>query len=304
MRKISGLFCTTVLGLVLTGCASVVSLVSEGGLDQKMNVTSDPPGATVFLMGSVPLGITPLVDAKIERAKNTFLVVKKEGYDDQNILLKHRFNPWFWGNIICCWFYGSTTDAVSDSTIQLSPSQYHVLLTQKTISLEQTDQFAQIKIARNLTLRGYSEVQQNLAVGGGEYLVSLLTTLRVPESEQGDAIRQLQELTLDSKDPLEFSDKVLDNFHLSRLKVNARKAAAEQGLVPSALGGSRENQPTPLPHGRGTTCITKPLLYPLSCPDTLPQASLATSPLPPHCAAKIIQVSLNIPTNGSTHSLS
>jgi hypothetical protein len=217
MGKINTLFCVAVLGLLFTGCASVASFVSEGGLDQKMNITSDPPGAQVFYMGSIPLGITPLLDSKFERAKNTFLIVKKEGYDDQNILLKHRFNPWFWGNIICCWFYGSTTDAVSDSTIQFSPDQYHVLLNPKKVSLEQTEQFARIKTARNLTLRGYSDVQQDLAAGNGEYVASLLTTLRVPESEQGDAIRQLQELMLTSKDPLDFSDKVLDSFHLSRL---------------------------------------------------------------------------------------
>jgi len=192
-------------------------LVSEGGLDQKMNITSDPPGAKVFLMGSIPLGETPLVNAKVERTKNTFLVLKKEGYEDQNLLLKHRFNYWFWGNIICCGLLGSTTDSMDDATIQLDPTQYHVLLNPKKVSLEQREQFVRIKTARNLTLRGYSEVQQNLAVGSGEYLTSLLTTLRVPESEQGDAIRQLQELMFDSKDPLEFSDKVLDNFHLSRL---------------------------------------------------------------------------------------
>jgi hypothetical protein len=106
---------------------------------------------------------------------------------------------------------------MNDSTIQLNPTQYHVLLVLKNVSLEQTEQYAQFKSARNLTLRGYSEVQQNLAMGHGEYLTSLLVTLRVPESEQGDTIRQLQELMLDSKDPLEFSDKVLDSFHLSRL---------------------------------------------------------------------------------------
>jgi len=217
MGRISTLFCLAVLGLLFTGCASIVSLLSEGGLDQKMNITSDPPGAKVFLMGSIPLGETPLLDVKIERSKNTFLIVKKEGYDDQNILLKHRFNPWFWGNIICCWFYGSTTDAVTDATVDLSPTQYYVLLNQKKASLEQREQFARIKTARNLTLRGYSEVQQNLAVGAGEYLTSLLTTLRVPESERGEAIRQLQELMLHSKDQLEFSDNVLDSFHLSRL---------------------------------------------------------------------------------------
>ena len=217
MRKVSALFCMTVLGLFLTSCASVVSLVTEGGLDQEMKITSDPPGAQVFLMGSVPLGETPLLATKFERSKNTFLVLKKEGYDDRNILLKHRFNPWFWGNIICCGLLGSTTDSMNDSTIQLNPTQYHVLLVLKNVSLEQTEQYARFKTARNLTLRGYSEIQQNLAMGHGEYLTSLLVTLRVPESEQGDTIRQLQELMLDSKDPLEFSDKVLDSFHLSRL---------------------------------------------------------------------------------------
>ena len=107
MRKISALLCGAMLGLFLTGCASVVSLVSEGGLDQKMQITSDPPGAKVFLMGSIPLGETPLLSAKVERAKNTFLVLKKEGYEDQNLLLKHNFNFWFWGNIICCGLLGT-----------------------------------------------------------------------------------------------------------------------------------------------------------------------------------------------------
>jgi hypothetical protein len=36
-----------VLGLSLTGCASVVSLVSQGGLDQEVTITSDPPGAKI-----------------------------------------------------------------------------------------------------------------------------------------------------------------------------------------------------------------------------------------------------------------
>src|ERR1043165_6901933 len=39
-----------------------------------------------------------------------------------------------------------------------------------------------------------------------------------------------------------------------------RVAHAEQARAPNALGGSREIQPTPLPQGRGTTYISKPLL--------------------------------------------
>jgi hypothetical protein len=73
-----------------------------------------------------------------------------------------------------------------------------------------------MKTVRHLTLTGYSEIQQNLAVGQGEYLSSLLVTLKVPESEQGNAIHQLQELMGESMDPLDFSDKVLDRFHVPR----------------------------------------------------------------------------------------
>ena len=183
MVRIRGVLCLTVMGLVFAGCTSAVSMANKGGLDQKLRITSDPPGAEVFLMGSIPLGETPLLNVTIERTPATFLTLKKEGYEDQNLLLRHH---------------------------------YHVVLNPRKASREQREQVARIKTARNLTLIGYSEVQQNLAVGHGEYLASLLVTLRVPESEQGNAIRQLQELIADSADPLDFSDKVLDRFHVSR----------------------------------------------------------------------------------------
>jgi len=183
MRRMRGVLCLIVIGVILTGCTSAVSMANKGGLDQKLRITSDPPGAEVFLMGSIPLGETPLMDVKIERTPNTFLILKKEGYVDHNLLLKHH---------------------------------YHVVLNPRKASREQREQVAQMKTVRNLTLIGYSEVQHDLAVGHGEYLASLLVTLRVPESDQGHAIRQLQELMADSADPLDFSDKVLDRFHVSR----------------------------------------------------------------------------------------
>jgi hypothetical protein len=180
MRSVLGL---TVMGILFVGCTKIVFTGSKGELDQRLRITSDPPAAEVFLMGYIPLGETPLLDIKIERTANTFLTLKKEGYEDQNLLLKQP---------------------------------YHVVLNPRKAPREQREQVARIKTVRHLTLTGYSEVQQNLAVGGGEYLASLLATLRVPESEQGNAIRQLQELIADSVDPLDFSDKVLDRFHVPR----------------------------------------------------------------------------------------
>jgi len=183
MRRMRGVLTLAVMGIVFTGCTSAVSMGSKGGLDQKIKITSDPPGAEVFLMGSIPLGETPLLDITIERTPNTFLILKKKGYVDHNLLLKHH---------------------------------YHVVLNPRKPSREKREQVTRMKTVRNLTLIGYPEVQQNLAVGQGEYLASLLVTLRIPESEQSNAIRQLQELVADSADPLDFSDKVLDRFHVSR----------------------------------------------------------------------------------------
>ena len=67
MRGMRGALCLTVIGIVFTGCTKVVFMGGEGGLDQKIRITSDPPGAEVFLMGSIPLGETPLLDVTIER---------------------------------------------------------------------------------------------------------------------------------------------------------------------------------------------------------------------------------------------
>ena len=183
MKRIGCVLCLAVMGMLFSDCTKVVFTDSKGGLDQKIRITSDPPGAEVFLMGYIPLGETPLIDVTIERTPNTFLTFKKEGYEDQNLLLKQH---------------------------------YHVVMYPRKASREQREKVERVKTARNLTLIGYSEVQQNLAVGYGEYLASLLVTLRVPESEQGNAIRQLQELIADSPDPIDFSDKVLDRFDIPR----------------------------------------------------------------------------------------
>ena len=184
MRRVGGLLRLIVMGIAFTGCTSAVSIGSKEGLGQKVRITSDPPGARVLLMGSIPLGETPLLDVTLDRAQNAFVTLKKEGYEDQNLLLKRR---------------------------------HHAVLRPWKVSPEQSKQFARFRTVRNLTVMGYSEVQQNLAVGHGEYLASLLVTLRVPESEQDNAIHQLQEIMADSQDPLDFSDKVLDRFDVPGL---------------------------------------------------------------------------------------
>ena len=92
MRKISALLCVTVLGLFLPGCASMVSLISEGGLDQEMTFTSEPPGAQVLFLGATPLGTAPIPKVNVAQAKNTFIIVKMDGFEDQTIHIRDNFN--------------------------------------------------------------------------------------------------------------------------------------------------------------------------------------------------------------------
>jgi hypothetical protein len=212
MKSVNTLLCVTVLGLSLTGCASVVSLISEGGLDQEMTFTSEPSGAQVLLLGATPLGTTPIPKVKVARAKNTFVVVKLDGFEDQTIHIKDNFNYWFWGNIICCGLLGSTTDGLDGATVKLDPTTYHFNLNPKMASLEERQQLAKTRWMRKLMLVGYPHIQQDLAQGQGEYLLSVLSMLAVPEKNRNDALNRLRQMSEESQAAPEFAEKVLKDY--------------------------------------------------------------------------------------------
>ena len=69
MRRMRGVLCLAVIAIVIAGCTKVVFIGNKGESNQKMRITSDPPGAQVFLMVSTPLGETPIIDETIERTK-------------------------------------------------------------------------------------------------------------------------------------------------------------------------------------------------------------------------------------------
>jgi hypothetical protein len=212
MRRIKALLSLTVLGLFLPGCASVASLISEGGLDQEMSFTSEPSGARVLLLGATPLGNTPIPKVKVARAKNTFVIVKLDGFEDQTVQITDKFNYWFWGNIICCGLLGSTTDGVDGATVKLDPSTYHFNLNPTKASLEERQHLAKTRWMRNLMLVGYHHIQQDLAQGRGEYLSSILGMLAVPENNRDYAIGRLKQLSEESQAAPEFAEKVLKEY--------------------------------------------------------------------------------------------
>jgi hypothetical protein len=212
MKRISALLSLTVLGLFLPGCASVASLISEGGLDQEMTFTSEPPGAQVSLLSGTALGTTPIPKVKVARAKNTYISVKLDGFEDQIIQITDKFNYWFWGNIICCGLLGSTTDGLDGATVKLDPTTYHFNLNPKKASLEERQRLAKTRWMRNLMLVGYPHLQQDLARGRGEYLLSVLSMLAVPENNTDYAIGRLRQLSEESQAAPEFAEKVLKDY--------------------------------------------------------------------------------------------
>ena len=216
MRRVNALLSLTVLGLFLPGCASVASLISEGGLDQEMTFTSEPSGAQVLLLGATPLGSTPIPKVKVARAKNTFVIVKLDGFEDQTVQITDKFNNWFWGNIICCGLLGSTTDGVDGATVKLDPTTYHFNLNPRKASLEERQHLAKIRWMRNLMLVGYPHIQQDLAQGRGEYLSSILGMLGVPENNRDYVIGRLRQLSEEFQAAPEFAEKILKDYAMLR----------------------------------------------------------------------------------------
>ncbi len=212
MRKLMllGLLICLSMGV---GCASVVSLVNNGGIDQEVFFTSDPPGVELYSFGTYKLGETPLT-VPLERVKHTQIMAKKEGFDDQTIYVKDHFNYWFWGNIICCGLLGSTTDFASGAVVEFDPDEYFITMKQKNASLEERN-FQKAKMeARNFILSSYAQIGKDLVAGGGEYLSSLYKYLGIEDqSFQSPSYNKLKNIYMDSKNIPDFAQTILEHYY-------------------------------------------------------------------------------------------
>jgi hypothetical protein len=200
------------LALGATGCASIVALATEDGLEQKISFNSDPSGVKLFLNGTKPLGETPFA-RKIERSEHLFIIAKKEGFEDQRIQLTQHFNHWFWGNILFGGLIiGSTVDYANDAVVQLDPTTYYITMMPKKASLEQRQQHEKTQWARNLMLVGYPHIQADLARGEGEYLTSVLAILNVRVWEREQALSRLKRISGESNGASDFAERVLKDY--------------------------------------------------------------------------------------------
>ncbi len=207
------------LAMVASGCATIID-----GTSQPVTFNSSPNGARIYVNG-MEVGTTPLI-IPVKRSKTTMLLAKKDGYEDQSLLLQTKVNTYFWGNIL---FYGglfsSTTDYASDAMIEYSPNMYYITL--NPIPLVQSNEggFAvergvRAKIeqesirterqVRGFILRNHANLTADISRGQGEYLSSLYTMLRLPQSSE--TLKRFRSISAHYQEPLSFAEVVLFQY--------------------------------------------------------------------------------------------
>jgi len=207
-----------VLVMVSSGCATILD-----GSSQPVNFNSSPNGARIYVNG-MEVGTTPL-NMLMKRSKTTMILAKRNGYEDQQLVLQTKTNNAFWGNILSGGFLGSTTDYASGAMIEYSPNMYFITL--NPIPLLQSneggfavDRGTRTRIeqesirterqVRNYILRYHAYLITDISRGQGEYLSSLYTMLRLPES--GETLKRLRSIAARNQEALSFAEVVLSQY--------------------------------------------------------------------------------------------
>lgn len=194
--------------LSVTGCATIIS-----GTSQVMTFHSSPSGAEVVVNGT-SVGITPLT-VTVARKKGTHIVVKKKGYREQSFVLKHKLEPWFWGNVIFGGVFGSTTDFATGATVEYSPDQYYTTLESEEAESGETTMGAtespDNRIIRFI-LVNYNALALDLSAGRGEHVTSLLQLLDISEEHSDEAITKIKALYVEHAEIPAFAESVAAAF--------------------------------------------------------------------------------------------
>jgi len=207
-----------VLAMVSSGCATILD-----GSSQPVNFNSSPNGARIYVNG-VEVGTTPL-NMLVKRSKNTTILAKKNGYEDQQLLLQTKTNNTFWGNIILGGPIGSTTDYASDAMIEYSPNMYHITLNPIPLLHSNEGGFAVERGARtrieqesirterqvrNYILRYHAYLTADISRGQGEYLSSLYTMLQL--SESAETLNRFRSIAARNQEALSFAEGILTHY--------------------------------------------------------------------------------------------
>ena len=117
-----------------TGCGTI----ANGG-HQKVPVISNPAGASVISdcgRGPKEVGETPVVVKVSRKADRCIITVKKDGYEDESVVLKRKISGWVWGNLFLPYATvpGVLSDLYDGGAYKRSPGSVDLNLKQTTAS--------------------------------------------------------------------------------------------------------------------------------------------------------------------------
>jgi hypothetical protein len=169
-----------IIFLALGGCATIFS---DG--EDEITFNSNVDKTKVFFDNSL-VGETPFtlsVDRQLHRIKVRF---SKEGYQDQEMLLAHKFNINA-GMVLdltgtLTFLTPGAVDALSGNLIKYSPTNYHIeMVPEKTGDLKR---FRQRVASMQFSAHNFPDIQRDLVTGEGEFLNTLQSSFQIPQTHK------------------------------------------------------------------------------------------------------------------------
>jgi hypothetical protein len=122
MAKVETIICS--LLFLFMGCATIIH-----GTNQHISVNSSPQGAKVSVNG-IPVATTP-AKIKLSRSERSVnILIEKEGYKSQGVIVSRKLSGWFFGNLLIGGWIGMIIDAVDGAMFRLEPSEINVVLSE------------------------------------------------------------------------------------------------------------------------------------------------------------------------------
>jgi hypothetical protein len=147
MKKIVSLLIIYLIMTLLQSCASVLS-----GTKQKMQVSTNPSGARVFVNGKDLQVITP-AKVKIPRKKSVTVTLQKTGYEDGQVEKQGDFNPVVIGNIALGGIPGALVDLGTGAWWKYKDSNIFYDFTQNSKQVPAEDPTIRVGEATNMVTR-------------------------------------------------------------------------------------------------------------------------------------------------------
>lgn len=167
---------------------------------------------TEWTFESRALGKTPLI-LPMDREEHQTVTFSKEGYKPVTMNLSTTLNPWFWGNLAFGGAFGSTTDGMTGSMYEYSPSQYLVTLNPAlSTSIDSGMLSSQRDKATVFIVRRYANLMADLSIGSGEDMRALFQILGVDATHEPDARRKVKALSEVYPDAGNFAIHVTDLY--------------------------------------------------------------------------------------------